>query len=206
MLERYLLASLAAAVVMMIWGAVWWAVSPVGFMVMEAAPDEAVVALLSDTLREKGQGVYFYPFASEREAGDPAALEAFRERHRRGPLVQIFYQPQGGELMSPKIFLGGFIHLLASSLLVGALLLMAAPALPTYSRRVLFVFLAGTFAGVVVELGKPIWFYHAWDYSLYAAFFHITGWLLAGLAMAAILKPGFVVMANAHPDAGPAAG
>jgi hypothetical protein len=78
------------------------------------------------------------------------------------------------------------------------MLLMSLPSLPTYGRRVLLVVLAGTFAGVVVELSRPIWFYHPWGFALFGALFQVTAWLLAGLAMAAILKPHGLVVANAH--------
>ncbi|HVS04009.1 MAG TPA: hypothetical protein VMT16_14685 [Thermoanaerobaculia bacterium] len=193
MLGRYLLGVLLGALVVFLWGAVWWMISPLGFMVTDGAPDEEVVSLLSDSLRDEGHGVYFYPWVSMRtvqEDGD-SALDSYYQAHARGPLFEIIYSPAGKDLSDPMMYVSGFIHLLASTTLAAALLMMALPALPTYGRRVLFLFLVGTFAGVVVELAKPIWFYHPWDYVLYGAGYQVTAWLLAALAMAAVIKPRY---------------
>jgi hypothetical protein len=66
-----------------------------------------------------------------------------------------------------------------------ALLLgMAAPALGTYARRVVFVFLAGLVSVVFIDLGQPVWWRHTWDYWLTNGVYHAVGALLVGLILA----------------------
>lgn len=190
MLGRALFASLLGAIVLMIWGMVYWVVLPFGFHVMHGADDEArLTAALEATL--PASGVYQVPWLEEAGPGEAsdAALEAFTERHRRGPIAQIFYTAEGREPMAPGVFAAGFLNFFTSSLIAVGILTLGLPVWPRFGQRVLVVFLLGLFAAVTVELANPIWMYHAWDYAAFRALQHVSGWLLAGLAIAAVLKP-----------------
>lgn len=188
MIARALLGALAGAATLMVWGFVYWALLPFGFYVMHATPHEAdVVATLDAALPETG--VYMVPMMSREEMSDEAAMEAFTARHERGPLLQIFYRADGVNPMGGSVYFHGFLNMFTSALIVAGLLVLAAPGLLGYGQRVLFVFLLGLFAGVTVELAKPIWWHQPWDFWVFQALFPISGWLVVGLVMAAIVKP-----------------
>jgi lysylphosphatidylglycerol synthetase-like protein (DUF2156 family) len=196
MLGRALLAALLGAIVLMLWGMIYWVVLPFGFHVMDGADDEArLAATLTETL--PASGVYLVPWLAEAEGGEPseAAFEGFVERHRRGPIVQIFYSAEGREPMAPSVFVAGFVNFFTSAMIAVGVLALGLPLWPRFGQRVLVVFLLGLFAAVTVEMANPIWMHHAWDYSAYRALQHVSGWLLAGLAIAAVLKPRVVAPA-----------
>ena len=183
MLGRALLAALLGAIVLMIWGAVFWTALPLSQRVMDGATDEAALAAaIGDTLPESG--VYLIPWMEE--GTDQAG---WVQRHRRGPIVQVFYRAEGAEPMAPTVFLAGFVNMFTASLIAVGILSLGLPLWPGYGQRVLVVFLLGLFAAVAVDLSAPIWMYHPWDYATFQTLYHASSWLLAGLAIAAILKP-----------------
>jgi hypothetical protein len=188
---RVLVGALLSAVVLMGWGFVFWEVLPVHDYTLKKLTDEqAVVVDLKKGNPESGH--YFIPFPDKvaLSGKDPTATESLTKRRREGPLVEIIYRKEGVEgLMDPMIFVQGFIHFLVSALIAGLLLTMALPNLPTYLGRVLFVFLLGLFASVVVTLSDPIWFLHPWQFALLKGAFEAAGWLLAGLVLGLVVRP-----------------
>jgi len=187
---RLVLGALLSAVVLFVWGALFWVVSPLRFGVLRPLPrDEAVVGLLEQNLPHSG--VFLSPFPDDdRFNADPKeAKEEFQKRQRKGPLVQISYRKGGVDPMSPAVLAFGFGHAFVSALLVGGLLLLALPALPSYASRLLFVFLAGVFAAVTVSLSPPVWLHQPWDLPLFNALYHASGWFVARFVLAAIVRP-----------------
>jgi hypothetical protein len=163
-------------------------VSPLRFAVLRTVPNE-----VADTLKKNlpESGVYRSPFPekSRVEEDRDAAQKEFTEKHKEGPVVQIIYRKDGVDPMSPAMFAGGFVNMLVSSLLIGLLLKLALPGLGSYSSRVLFVFVAGVFAVVAIDLSTPIWFHHPWDLPLFNALYHASSWLLAGFVLGAVIRP-----------------
>lgn len=190
MLTRALLAALLGAIVLMIWGAVYWMVLPFGFYVMSGAEDEiALTEALEETLPESG--VYLVPWRTETAPGEhsKAGDRIWAERHRRGPIAHVFYRQEGAEPMAASVFLAGFVNMFTSALIAVGILVLGLPIWPRYGQRVLVVFLLGLFAAVTVEMAAPIWFYHPWEYHAYQALYQVGGWLLVGLATAGLVKP-----------------
>lgn len=188
MILRILAATFLSAVVLFGWGYLFWVVSPFGAAALEAEPfgGEAMVANVSKVLADSG--VYFMPNRPDAELTTPEQLERFQERHREGPLVRIFYNTNGADPDAPTVLVKGFVHNLAIAFLIAVVLALAAPALPTYTQRLGFVFLVGAVAAVWLGLNEAIWFYHPWKYELYQAGYVLVGGLLMGLVLAALVK------------------
>lgn len=189
-MSRLLIGALLAAVVLFVWGALFWVVLPLRFAVLRPVPgDEAVVSLLKKSLPQ--DGVYLSPFPDEeRFTADPKEAGAeFSRRQQEGPVLQITYRKDGVSPRSLAAFALGFGQVLLSSLLIGSLLTLALPGLPTYTSRVLFVFLAGVFAAVTVSLSPPIWFHQPWELPLFNALYHASGWFVAAFVLAAVVRP-----------------
>lgn len=176
---RWLLGALLAGVVLFVWGFVYYTVLPVNKMVMKKAPDEkAMLDVLKAGLGE--DGVYALPYPQDKPgaAGDV------------GPMAQVFFRA-GAErgTMAAKDFVLGYLHLFASALLVGALLLMCRDSLPHFGHRWIFVVVAGAFASVFVQLAGPVWFRQPWSYHLATAgLYQVAGWLLAALPLAGLIR------------------
>jgi hypothetical protein len=185
-MARVVIAAILAAVVLMAWGMVFWAVSPLPYVVFHPLPNgDALAGTLKENIPESG--VYFYPFQDPSVRGE--AAEALMAKHRQGPLVQVFYRKDGVDPLSPETYALGFANFFFSALIAGGLLLMAAVNLASYGSRAAFVFLVGLFATVSIHLATPIWFHLPWPYFLLMAAYHTVGWLLAGLVIAAVVRP-----------------
>ncbi len=189
MFLRISLAALLSAVVLMLWGYVFWVVLDVPRFVLHPIPasDPLATALRAKNL---STGVYVWPSRPSDADNDPRRWKAYQEQRRRGPVVQMFYARQGVELLSTTLGARGLLHFFATSLLAGTLLALVGPRLKNYRERVGFVALLGLFATVMVNLSPPIWFHHPWDYHLLMAMVDCINALLMGIVLAAIVKPG----------------
>jgi hypothetical protein len=187
---RLVLGAALAAVVLMAWGFVFWTVTPFPYQMMAKIPhEEAIVQALQEQSLETG--TYFLPFPDKdaMSGANTQAQEALMKMHASGPLLQLSYRKEGLDPTSPAVYLQGMAHMFVSALLIGGLMLLALPSLPTFGRRWLFVALAGTFAAIAIELANPIWFHNPWKFALYETGFNIAGWVLAGLVLGAVIKP-----------------
>jgi len=177
-MKRLLLGSLLAALVMFVWGFLFWAVPWPNPAVdtmsadAEAAVAEAIRAQVPET------GTYVIPNPQTTEA------ETFTARHQAGPVAMLFVQKDGFAPMRPGVFVGGFVHMLAVALLLGLIVRIAAPVAPTYGKRVLLVLLLGLTAALWSEVGEAIWWAHPWSYHLTVFVGDVTTWGLAGLVLA----------------------
>lgn len=181
-MKRLLLASFLAALAVFFWGFVFWGLSPLSGSVMKAtADDQAAQAALRETFPESG--VYFVPSPS----GSPEAMDAL---HRAGPVAMIHIQRDGRPAMDPSVFVWGFVHGWLVCLILGWLLFRAGPALPKYRSRVLFITVAGFAAALFIDYGDTIWWYSDRSWQLLNLAYNTMAWLVAGLVLAALIKPG----------------
>lgn len=66
---------------------------------------------------------------------------------------------------------------------------LAGPSPRTYVARVRFVTIAGVALAVFGSLRMPIWWHLPWLFHLVSAAYDVTAWLVAGLVLAAFIKP-----------------
>lgn len=183
---RGLVGALLAAVVLFVWGFVYWDVSPLKFWVMRALPDGAGLA---QALNERipHDGIYFYPgFDPELHARDPGAeRERLLKQYAEGPIVQVVLH-KGGIGPMPLSLAQGFAHQFVWALVAAGLLTLTAP--PSYLGRVILVTGIGLFAAVGM-LQQAIWLNYPWYWVLFQAGSTAGGWFVAGLVLAAVVKP-----------------
>ena len=91
--------------------------------------------------------------------------------------------------MEPVVLALGFLQEFVTVMLMGALLALAGPSLPTYVSRVRFLTLAGIAVAVFTDLGAPIWWRHPWPFHLVSAVYTVTAWFVAGLVLSAVVGP-----------------
>ncbi|KAA0213700.1 MAG: hypothetical protein DYG94_09435 [Leptolyngbya sp. PLA3] len=188
---RAILAALAGALTLFLWGAAFWiGLSDFfgGLRKLEPAQEQAIV----DTLNAQNlpTGVYYFP-GMPTHGRDLPADEAERlndeweARHRAGPLGTITYVPEGKEVMEPVLFARGFAIDLIASILVCILVIAATPGgfLKRWGIAVLF----GAAASVCIHLVDWNWMYTPTDYTLMACVDTTLGWAIAGIPIAALL-------------------
>ncbi|MDF2868415.1 MAG: hypothetical protein K0S11_1885 [Gammaproteobacteria bacterium] len=179
---RVLLAGFIASLIMMIWGTFYWMALPTSIHGFKAAPNEdSALAVLAREL--PASGVYVLPFPP-----NDMSDEHFNEKHKTGPIAQIFYRAEGVDPLNNKVMFEGWVHAFICALLMAVLVAMTHNGLQTFAKRWLFVTLTGIFATVSMEGLYPIWWHHVWGYHFAVMFGQVINWLLAGLVIAYIVK------------------
>lgn len=177
------LGSLLAAVVVFVWGFLFWGlpiINPIDSGVDGAKAQEALKQLVP----AGKDGVYFVPAMP----GDQMT-EEWAALHRQGPLVTLIVRQAGAPPMAPTVFLLGFLHNFVTACLIGLLLSKVVGALPSYGARLAFVALAGLAATIWGHAGDPIWMYHPWRFHVLAMIYDIIAWGLTGSILARFVKP-----------------
>lgn len=179
-MKRVALGSLLAAIVVFFWGFVYWTLLPFPKQLIHPIADEAsFTQILNERLPESG--VYNLPDQRASSASE------YNQRFSSGPVALVVFRKAGADPTS--IFVGGFLHMLVSALLMGVLLRMASPALGSYSSRVGFVILAGFAGAVFSDLRDAIWFLQPWGYHVLQLMYDATSWVWTGLILARFVRP-----------------
>jgi hypothetical protein len=194
MAGRIILAGVVAGVVAFAWGFVSHAMLGFTENVVRPIPNEtAVIGTLAENV--KAPGVYVFP-----DAGMTASMKGTREQQKAGMdawqkayAVQphgllVFTPPSGPWNMGAMMGLQLVIQILCG--LVAALLLsLAAPSIPAFLGRVLFVAAFGLFAVVRIDGSYANWYGFPTTYLGLSLFDVVIEWLIAGIALAALIKP-----------------
>ena len=192
MRKRVLIGGLVGGLVLFAWSAFTHLVVPIGEIGVDSLPSEAsIVPALQAALSEPG--FYLFPGDVEvhaaPEAERAAAMEAWTERYRRGPRGAVLYRPGGAELFSPVQMGTELLSSVAAALVLAFLLAQAAPRLPAFGHRVLFCALCGGFAWLSIHVPYWNWYGFPTDYTLGVFIDSVGGWTVAGLVIAAFVKP-----------------
>ncbi len=180
MVGRVLIAGVISALLMMVWGFLFWGVFNIGGKLVKPLPegfepDKALREALPES------GMYVYP--SPVPMGDTEAHAKFEAQHLAGPRFRLSYQAEGGPVMPPATMLKGLVLNLAVALLAGCLTTIAGRSLPRFSSRLGFVLLLSLLASVWGNVADAIWWFHSPEYCLG----NIAYGLGAGLIMAAVI-------------------
>lgn len=194
MAGRVILAAVLAAVVMFLWGFVFWGVTgfPARMGFMSPFPgdeDGSTGGKLWELVGDEGvTGVYIYPWPVSMDS-DEETIEQYSARHREGPRAQLFYNKEGAEPMGPAVMGLGWLHYFVLALLAGIVLKMALPALTSFGQRVCVGTIIGLIGAIWSTIGGAIWFSHPWGYAIVDAAYGIVAGLLMAVVLAAIIKP-----------------
>lgn len=183
MVKKLVLSSLLAAIVLMVWGFISWALLSDRLGIVRELPnEEAVRTALADNVPDSG--VYFFPMTGFQ--GSEEEQSAWQERHTRGPIGLLYYRSQG-VTPSGLVMLWGFLHFWISAMIAGLIVLIASR--PGYGQRVEIVFFVGFFAAFSIYVSDSVWWYVPWSFTIYAVVVTAIGWTLAGLVLGKLLAP-----------------
>ena len=112
-------------------------------------------------------------------------MDAWAAQYESGPIGLLIYQPTGVAPMSPKQLGTEFGTSVVVALVVALLLSFTTCG---YAGRLLFVVLLGLVPVLAIHVPYWNWFGFPTDYTVGVAFDETSGWLLAGIALAAIVK------------------
>jgi hypothetical protein len=185
-MRRVLLGGLVGGGVVFIWGAVSHMALPLGEMGVRPIPNEdQVVTAMRGAIREPG--FYFFPGMDKSRQASKSEQEAWEQKMKKGPWGVLIIHPEGGEAMLPRQLGTELATNIVAALLAASLL---AQVRSGYTGRVLFVTLLGAFGFVIVNVPYWNWYGFPADFTIAQAIEHVAGWFLAGLVLAAIVRPG----------------
>jgi hypothetical protein len=189
---RIVLAGVCGGLVLFAWGAASHMVPILGQVGVKFLPkEEKVSALLKETVSEPA--MYIFPGSDETPAMSDEQREAAQQdwaKRSQGSAVGIIaYRPAGGEPMSPGQLLTELAIDIVGCLVAAYIVWLALGSLPGFVARLHVVGLLGLVVGVWSELQYWNWYWFPTAYTNAAVLDSIIGALLAGLPIAAIVRP-----------------
>jgi hypothetical protein len=185
-MTRTLLAALLGGVILVVWGMLAWIVFPIHNDTVKNLPnEEAVVAALQGTPQ---QGVYIFP-GMPKNSSDKAAMDAYMERYRRGPMGMVVYDPKGGDPMMVGSMIGGLIIAFLAALVATWAYQRSTAITGTFIQRLSFFGMLGLFLSLAAYFNNWNWMGYPLGFTTSMALDTIIAWLLAGLGIMLVVKP-----------------
>jgi len=182
-LGRLILGAIVGGVIVFVWGYLVHAVLPIGEAGFKPLPNEgAMVQMLGDALKD--HAAYRFPGLPS-DHPTQADMDQWEAAYKAGPRGIIIFDPTGDIAMSPKMlgieFASGAIAALIASIIASAMC-------GTYYGRVIMIALMGVFGWLAIDVSYWNWDRFPDAMTLVTLLEQGAGWLLAGFAIAAIVK------------------
>ena len=186
MVKRVLLAALCSAVLMFLWGFLFWGLLNMGSLLMQPLPAELDV-LASLRGSQAPSGMYVYP--APQGMNDAEKMEEFTRQHREGPLLQLAYRAEGSEPMPPAVLALGFGHYFVVALLTATMVACGGKGLTCFLSRFMSVMTMVVAATIWANAGDAIWWFHSPRYCLGNSIYQLVAGALMAAVVAAVVKP-----------------
>jgi hypothetical protein len=182
-MKRVVLAALLGGIAMFVWGSIGHLLTPIGEAGFRNLPGEAPVL---DAIRANvpEDGMYFFPGMDERAKTAEGHAE-WQRRYEAGPSGLLIVHPHGEQSINARLLLVE----LFSNILAAGLAAWAATHARTYARRVALVTAFGLCAWTSIEISYWNWYGFPAAYTLAQLVDQVVGFLVAGLVIAAIVRP-----------------
>jgi hypothetical protein len=182
---RVLIAGVLGGIAMFVWTSIAHIFTPLGQMGFMPIPnEEPVIAAMQASMGDK-PGLYFFPWI---DTNDPNGQTAYQEKAKIMPSGFMIYHPAGeGVGMTPVMLVSEFAKETAQTLI--AAFLLSLTTLAAYLMRVGFVTLIGISAALSTNVSYLIWYRFPLDYTLGYMSIEVVSGIVAGLVIAAILRP-----------------
>lgn len=181
---RVIVAAIVGGLLMFAWGAVAHMALPFSEKALKPVPNEtAVIEALRGNVTENG--VYAVPHLNYARASE-AEQQAYADKIADGPSGFLVLRTRHDVDMVPELPIEAASNLLAALI---AAIAVAGLGIRTYGRRVATIFAFGVVAWLSISVSQWTWYGFSTDFLVSDLVDQWGGWLLAGLGMAAILKP-----------------
>ena len=191
MSTRMLVAIVVGTVLAFGWGAVSWTTGIYDFAIKPLPGGDGLAATFESASAADGAYIYPAPPATAVMTGQQSAIatNAFREEHRKGPLMLVLLRREGVDPMSPTVLVRGFMIELFGTALLAAIIAVACKFGARLQDRLALGIVVPAFA--MLSSHAVVWnFFHLPDsFSMVLFVDGMIAWTLAGLACALIIKP-----------------
>ena len=191
MTKKIIIGGVVAGLATFMWGAISHMVLGLGEIGIKQFSNEApLLAALQANIKEPG--FYFFPgmdqSPNQSKEQKAASMKAWNDKYLAGPRGILVYHRDGEQPMSPKQFLvqlGAQIGIA----IIAAIVLAQATSLSCYFGRVSLVFLLGLLP--FFTIGVPYWNWYGFPtaFTLAELADRLISFLVAGLVLAAMVKP-----------------
>jgi hypothetical protein len=190
MAVRALAAAAISAVLMFLWGFVYWGpvLNMTARLMQPLPPDREMDILAPMRAGEMPTGMYVYPGPVTNKHDETAQAE-WERKVQDGPIFHMAYSRRGTSPMDPMMFAKGLLHSFAIALLSAGLLAMVVHALPSYASRVGFLLLVSVIAAIWTNVASAIWWFHTPAYAAGQMAYELGAGVAMALVTAAIVKP-----------------
>ena len=188
---RALIAGIVGGIIVFFWGFLSHVVLKIASAGLEPLPHEATV-VEALRLSVKEPGMYFFPGMDASRTPTPEEEQAYAAKYKAGPSGLLIYQPPSANPheaegpMSPRQLAIEAISGILAGILVAATLFGVAGG---YFARVLVTTCFGLFGWLAISVSYWNWYRFDPQFTLSEGIDQTVGWFLAGLVMAAIVKP-----------------
>jgi hypothetical protein len=185
-MAKILIGGVVGGLVLFFWGFVSHMLLPIGEMGMQPIPrEDGMAAAIKETVTEPG--LYFLPGYDRSKPQSEQDMQAHMAKIAKGPYGFMVIYPAGRDAS-----LGKRLPIELGTNVVCAFLaaIIVSQLRPGFFVRVACVTLVGVLASVMVLVPYWNWYGYPDEFTLGQIVEHTVGWFLAGLALAAIVRPG----------------
>jgi hypothetical protein len=183
---KVLVGGIVAGIIIFFWGFVAHEFLPLGETGMHDMPkEEFFSAAVKENVREPG--IYLLPGGAMMSSKTPEEQKVLMDKVAKGPTGFMIIHPEGGDPTLPNHLIKQFATNVICGLLAAFLVTQIRPG---FVVRLQFVTLLGFFGFAIVCVPYWNWYAFPLDFTIAQAIEHTVGWFLAGLAIAAIVRPG----------------
>lgn len=190
MAKRVILGGILGGILFFFWGFVYHELLPFGESGIKELPNEqAVVSNLKANIGEPG--LYFFPGwglgPNATSAQKRAAMEELNRKATTGPQGFMVYYPIGRGL-TPKMLITECVVTIIQALLVA--FLVAQLSVRRFASRLGFAFVVGLLASITTNISFWNFYGFPTTFTVSNICFLVSGYLLVGIVVAAIVKTG----------------
>ena len=182
---KILLGGVVAGLVLFFWGFVAHMLLPLGEMGLQSiASEDALTAAMKKDVREPG--LYFVPGRDMSKSQSHEEMEAHAAKIALGPYGFMVIYPNGRDVALGKRLPVEFGTNVVCALLTAILVSQLRPG---FVVRVACATLVGILASLMTLVPYWNWYGFPTDFTLAQIIEHTAAWFLAGLVLAAIVRP-----------------
>ena len=184
---RILAGAIVGALLLFVWQYVSHMVLALTDQHLKMVPNEAAVAAaVKDNIREGG--LYKVPWMDPADSKDQAKQDEMFKRYEAGPSFMIVRTPDGTKADFPKR-LGLEYAVTRIATFIAALVVAAIGPRLNVLGKVVLVGLLGVLAWASQDASMWIWHDYPQEFTVAALMDAAAGWTLAGIGIAAIVRP-----------------
>ncbi len=182
---------LIGGIIAFVWMWISWGVLPWHDWAFQEFENEEFISWVIQENAPK-DGVYTIPAMNPPKTGSlkeqrERALKR-REQLQKGPFIYLHVSKKGLNPTNPRLYIVSFLIRFFGAAVISAILLYLKESCG-YWKRLLVVILFGLAVGALAVLPQWNWFASGTEYALVSLADYVVAWFLAGLALAAFVRP-----------------